>query len=787
MKALDKKLFRDLRHMKGQVFAIILVIVSGVSTFVMFLSVMDSLNRTRDRFYQDYAFADVFASLKRAPEGLKDRIRAIPGVGTVETRVAADVKLDIPGFGEPVTAHLVSLPDDGRPLLDRLYLRQGRLPQPWSDSETVMSEAFAQAHHFRPGSTFGAVLNGRWKTLTVVGIALSPEFVLQVRPGAISPDFKRYGVLWMGRKALATAYDMDGAFNDLSLTLAPGARTPEVIARIDDILDRYGGFGAYARKDQISHRFLNEEFRQLQNSARLYPTIFIGVASFLLNVVITRTVGTQREQIAALKAFGYRTSDVAVHFVKMVLVIVTLGTLGGTLLGIKLGKGLGNIYMQFYRFPSLLYVLSPSIVAMAAAITGSAAVAGTVHSVWKAVRISPAQAMRPEEPARYRRTFIEHIIPERILSQPTRIVLRNLERRPVKASLSAIGIAMACAIMIAGGFFQDTVNYMVDLQFRKCHREDMSVTFIDPTSGKALYELEGIQGVEHAEPFRTVPVIFRSEYRTYRTQIRGVVQNSHLYRLFDSDLRQVVLPAEGVVLTDYLGRILGVAPGDTITAEVLEGDRPVRRLRVAGLIREYIGLMGYMDLGALNRLMREGGALSGAALTVDQNEQTALYRKLVEMPRVAGAVVRRDEIRNFYDTQAEAMLFFTFVATVLAGVIAFGVVYNSARISLAERGRELASLRVLGYTRGEISYILLGELGVLTLAAIPLGFLFGKWLCTYVAKALESDLFRIPLVIEPSTYSLAATVVLLSAAISSLIVRHRLDHLDLVEVLKTRE
>ena len=787
MKSLDKKLFRDLWHMKGQAFAIILVIMSGVSTFVMFLSVMDSLNLTRDRFYDEHGFADLFAPLKRAPESVRERIREIPGVATVETRVSADVKLDIAGLNEPVTAHLVSLPDDGRPLLNRLYLRQGRLPEPWRDNEAVVSEAFAQAHRFRPGSTFGAVINGRWKTLTVTGIALSPEFVLQVRPGAISPDFKRYGILWMGRKALGTAYDMEGAFNDLVLTLSPGSRAEDVISRLDDVLDRYGGLGAVERKDQMSHRFLSEEFRQLDNSARLYPMIFIGVAAFLLNVVITRTVSTQREQIAALKAFGYTTTDVAIHFVKLVLLIVAIGTIGGTLLGIRLGKGLGNIYMEFYRFPYFLYVLRPAVVALAVGITGGAAVVGTVHSVWKAVRISPAQAMRPEEPARYRMTIAERIIPARILSQPTRIILRNLERRPVKAFLSVTGIAMACAIMIAGGFFEDSVNHMVNIQFRMCHREDMTVTFVEPASGKALHELQGLRGVEYAEPFRTIPVIFRSGHRTYRTLIRGVPPGSRLYRLLDEDLRNVSLPSEGIVLTDYLGAMLGAAPGDQITVEVLEGSRPVRQVPVAGLIKEYIGLMGYMDLAALNRVMREGNAISGAALVVDEKEQTDLYRTLVEMPRVAGAVVRKDEIKNFYDTQAEAMLFFTFVATVLAGVIAFGVVYNSARISLAERGRELASLRVLGYTRGEISYILLGELGLLTLAAIPLGFLLGQWLCAYVSYALSSDLYRIPLTTERATFSMAAAVVLVSAAVSGLIVRHRLDHLDLVEVLKTRE
>ena len=397
--------------MKGQVLAIVLVIMSGVSTFVMFLSTMDSLNRTRDAFYAENGFAEVFASLKRAPESLKERLREVPGVNQVETRVSAEVKLDIPGFSEPVSARLLSLPDREEPLLNRLYLRKGRLPQPAKDDEVVVSEAFAQAHAFSTGDSFGAVINGRWKTLTITGIGLSPEFVLQVRPGAISPDFKRYGILWMGRDALGTAYNMDGAFNDVVLTLSPGAQSGDVISRLDAVLDQYGGLGAVARKDQPSHRFLSEEFRQLQQSARIYPSIFISVAAFLLNVVITRTVSTQREQIAALKAFGYRTADVAVHYIKLVAVIVGIGVLGGTLLGIWLGNALSGIYMHFYRFPSLTYVLRPIVVGAAAFITIAAALAGTLHAVWKTVRIPPAQAMRPEQPARYRKTLLERVLP----------------------------------------------------------------------------------------------------------------------------------------------------------------------------------------------------------------------------------------------------------------------------------------------------------------------------------------------------------------------------------------
>ncbi|MEK6654037.1 MAG: FtsX-like permease family protein [Thermodesulfobacteriota bacterium] len=787
MKALNRKLWRDLWRMKGQVFAITLVVISGVATFIMFISTIDSLSLTRDTFYWEYRFADVFINLKRAPESLKDKLKEVPGVNQIETRVSAYVKLAISGFPEPVNAAIISIPDDGKPLLNRLYIRKGRLADPTKDNEVVINENFAQAHGFNPGDRFAAIINGKWKTLTITGIAISPEFVLLMKPEAMSPDFKRYGVLWMSRKALSKAYDMDGAFNNVVLTLYPDAKLSDILAQLDTIVEQYGGFGAYARKDQISHRLLSGEFQQLQRSSEIFPTIFIFVAAFLLNVVMSRTINTQREQIAALKAFGYNNIDIGIHYAKLVVLIISAGLVGGIAAGIWFGKMLGGIYMEVYRFPFLIYTLHPKVIIAAVLISIASALVGTLHSLWRAAKQPPAEAMRPEPPAQYRVTLLEKTGIGRWLTQPSRIIARNIERKPIRTFLSIIGIAVACATMISSGFFKDSIAFMVNVQFVLSQKEDMTVAFAETTSRRAIYELKELPGVHHAETFRTVPAKLKFGHRSYKTRINGIEPDSRLHLLLDTNLQAISLPPSGIVLTDHLGKILGVKAGDMLTVEVLEGSKPIRQVPVVALVTLYLGVMGYMDLTALNRLMREGDAISGAYLVTDPMYSEKLYQSFIKMPRVSGTVLRRNEVRNFHDVQAKGMLFFTFIATLMACSIAFGVVYNSARIALSERSRELSSLRVLGYTRGEISYILLGELGLITLIAIPLGFFIGYWLCAYIAQALASDLFRVPLVIEPKTYSLAAAVVLASALVSGLIVRHKLDHLDLVEVLKTRE
>jgi putative ABC transport system permease protein len=787
MTALDKKLLRDLWGLRGQAIAIALVIASGIATLVMSLSTLDSLLLTQATFYQDYHLPDVFAALKRAPDSLKARIQEIPGVELVETRVVAAVNLEIEGFTDPVTGSLVSIPDAGEPLLNRLHLRQGRLIEAGHDDEVVISEAFANAHGFSPGDTLRVTIHGRRKALTIVGIALSPEYIYQISPGAIFPDFKRYGILWMGRTPLATAYNLEGAFNDVVLTLSPHTQVEEVIDSLDELLKPYGGLGSYGRENQLSYRYLKEEFHQLRQMATMFPVIFLGVAAFLLNVVTTRLVSTQREQIAALKAFGYSQVAIAIHYLKLVIIIVVVGAILGIAGGIWLGQGLSNLYMEFYRFPFLRYELQPRVILSAIAISIGAAMIGTLFAVRQAALLPPAQAMRPEPPARYRETVLERLGLKPYLSQPTRMIARHIERKPLKSLLTILGIAFAGAIMTISNFQQDAIDFMMEVQFNLAQREDAMVTLVEPSSYTVLYALRSLPGVQFGEVFRSVPVRLRFEQRSYLTAIQGVTANSELQRLLDTQQHVVTLPPEGIVLTDYLGKLLGIQIGQLLTVEVLEGSRPIRQIPVVGFINQYVGVSGYMNLPALNRFMREGEVVSGVYLTLDTQQQENVYAAIKEMPRVAGVVVKKNAIQSFYDTVGESILMFTFINTLLAGTIAFGVVYNSARIALSERSRELASLRVLGFTRAEISYILLGELGVLTLLAIPLGCIIGYGLCDYLASNMVSDLYRVPLVLKPRSYAFAATVVLVAATLSSLVVRRQLDHLDLVAVLKTKE
>lgn len=787
VRALDRKLLRDLARLRGQGIAIALVVACGVATVVTTRTAYDSLVSSRAAYYDRYRFADVFASLVRAPESLRARIERIPGVAAVETRVVEDVTLDVPGLAEPATGRLVSLPPRGEPRLNAVHLRRGRMPDPTRRDEIVASEAFTLANGLRVGDSIGAILRGRWQRLRIVGIGLSPEFVYEIRPGDVFPDSRRFGVLWMGRDALAPAFQMEGAFDDVALALAPGAVEDEVIERLDLLLERYGGLGAYGRRDQVSDRFLSDEIAQNRVSGTVLPVIFLGVAAFLLNVVLQRLVATQREQIAVLKAFGYDDRTVGLHYLGYAMAAVGVGALFGTGVGLWLGWLVNQVYVDFYRFPVFLFDPGLGVVALAVLASAAAGAAGALGAVRRALALPPAEAMRPEAPPRFHAGALETLAVRRLAGAPARMIARSLARRPWRAALSVVALACAVGILVVGRYVMDAIHHLAELQFHEIQREDVMLTFHDPLSGRVAHELTALHGVLRAEVFRAVPVRLRFESRMRRVLLLGLEANAELRRPVGEGGRLVPLPPEGLLLTRELAEILGVAPGDRLRLEVLEGERLRRDVVVSGTVDEPIGLNAYMERHALERLLREEGSVSGAFLHVDAVAAPALYDRLKRLPAVAGVASRRATLVSFEETLARSLGIFTGVLVVFSCTIAAAMVYNTARIALSERARELAALRVLGFTRAEVARMLLGEQALLTLVAIPVGLLLGRAASGLLSRAYQWELFRLPLVLTVETHLFAIGVVGVAALASAWWVRRRLDAMDLVEVLKARE
>jgi putative ABC transport system permease protein len=789
--ALERKLLRDAWHLRGQVLACALVVACGVTAFVTLFSTYRALIAAKDAYYAQYRFADVFAPLKRAPVAVAERLRAVAGVARLHTRIVVGVSLDVPGLAEPARGRVVSLDRDGAPqagdALNLLHLRRGRLPEAGRQDEVVASESFAKANALAPGAAIAAVLNGRLQRLVVVGVGISPEYIYEAGPGTVLPDPRRFGVLWMDRAGLAAAFDMEGSFNDVAATLAPQASERAVLAAFDRILAPFGAFGSYGREEHFSHRFISDEIEQNRVSATTLPFVFLLVGAFLLHTILTRLVQLQRAQIGLLKAFGYSRRALVWHYLQLGLLVMALGTGLGFAVAVRLGEGMANLYADYYRFPAMQIAVTADAMLIAALLVAAAAAAAAVAAARRAARLAPAEAMRPAPPPVYGLHAVDRSRWLAGVSPGARVVVRNLVRRPWRAAANVLGIAVALAITVMAGFFSDSFERALVLQFTIVQREDLQVVFNEPRGADVLRDIARLPGVLQVEPVRAVAVRLRHAHRERRVELLGLDPGGALRWIIDARGERVPLPPAGLLVNAKLAEILALRPGDLADVDVMEGERPRLQVPVAALVAEPLGLGLYMDRRALSTALGEGERVSGALLRADAPERARLYERLKRQPAVAGVAIREALVTTFRELLARNYLVMAVINLVFAGTIAAGLVYNGARIALSERGYELATLRVLGFTRNETARLLLHEQALLTGAGFPLGLAIGAAVSFWFSLLLTTELYRLPFVLTASMLMQASATVLVAAILSGAVVAMRVRRLDLIAVLKARE
>ena len=784
---LNRKLLRDLWRIKGQAVAIGLVLAVGVMMLVMMTGLVASLDETRRAYYERHRFAEVFAPVKRAPQRLVHDLSAIPGVASVEGRVTGHALVHVKGRDLPVQAQTVSLPDFGEPRLNDIYLSDGRKLDSRRANEILLLRSFALAHNLQPGDKLSATMNGARRSFQIVGLAQSPEFLYTTAPGELVPDDSRFGVIWMSRTALEAAYDMEGAFNGALLSLGRDANKSAVINDVDQLLEPYGGLGAYGREDQVSNRFVSEEIAGLRATSTGVPPVFLAVAAFLLYIVVARMVQAERNQIGLLQAFGYTNLEVGVHYFKLILVISFGGAIAGCLMGIASGRAMTGLYVEYYKFPFLVFQVTPSSFALGLAVSVATASVGGLVILRRVFDLTPASAMRPPVPPDYSRSGRVGQTLNAFLDQPSRMVLRRVTRQARRMAGAVLGISAGMALSVAMASIMSGFDRTVDLTFSVVDRSDVTVTFNQPMSNKVLLELRRMEGVIEVEPVRNVPVVFRNGVKTHRGAVNGLVSTPLLYRALDHNATAIDVRNDGVILAQSLADKLNIQPGEQLTIDVREGRRPTLTIPVAGVARSLLGSPAYMNLNSLNHALGEPNRVSGAYLRIDAVRSGEVYRKLKNMPSVAGVGLKeegRAAFQRIMDSGAGAI---RYIMAAIAGVITFGIVYNAASIAYAERTRDLASLRVIGFSNSETAFVLLGELAVVTLLALPVGSVLGYWLTFVVATGFSTDLYQIPATFDPECYGIAALTVLAAAFVSGWLVKRSMDRADLISALKTRE
>lgn len=793
MTALNTKLWRDLRNLWAQVLTIAVVVAIGVAGFVGMFSVHESLKNARDNFYRDNRMADVFIRVQRAPLQLQARLQALHGVADVQLNVVHDAQLALPNAQPPVTGRFVGLDlarvHAQRQALNTLTLRSGRWPEAGPALEAVVNERFAQARQLQLGDQVQTILNGQLQTVHLVGTVITPEYVFASRGGA--PDDKTFGVWWIDHQRMAHVFDMQGAFNQAFIRVHSSAHQKQLIdqliTQIDALLAPFGTRGAIRQEQQISARIVNDELSQMKVLGTVLPAIFLAVSVFILNGVIGRQVATQRHQMAALKALGYPDRRIAWHYMGLALTISGLGLLVGLLLSEWIGRAMLGLYGEVFRFAHLDYATTPWLVVVAMAWVLAAATAGTWRAIRAVVRLRPAVAMQAPAPDRYRPSLLERLGLGTRVGASTLMAIRDVERRPWRALFTVTGIALAVALQISGAFWLDAIDHIVDVQYRQVQRGDVVVYFQQALPLSVKQDLQRLPGVGYAEVQRSEAVRLHAGSRNDEGVLLGLPQGASLMRVIDTHQGPVVMPPHGLMLSTLLANQLGVRQGQQIEVEFLMGRQHRTQIQVVAIVHTLIGKQAFMDLDGLHRLAREGAGVTEASLRVDPLAMSAFWQAIKRAPHIVSVLDKASSLAGFQETTSRNMGVFSSVLTVFAVAMAVGIVYNAARINLSERAWELASLRVLGMTRAEVSLLLLAPLTAELLLALPLGAWCGWALASWLMYLMSSDNIDFPVVIAPDTYAWAALIVLASGLMSALLVRRQVDRLDLVAVLKVRE
>jgi putative ABC transport system permease protein len=786
VRALTKKLLRDLAHMRGPALTIALVVAAGIASFISLRGSYETVLAARDAYYSTQRFADVFCELERAPRALLAEIAALPGVARVEARAVGTGRVLLASLPEPADAKVVSIPEHGAPVLNDFVLVAGSMPSVERDDEALISEQFAEIHSVQPGDHLDVVLEGRKRSLRVAGLAMSPEFVLSMPSGAVAAAPDRFAVLWMRQHAVESTYDLAGAFNDLTIGLIPHAQPAQVVHTLDQLLTKYGTRGAYTREHQTSHRQLTENLMQIASIATLAPTIFLCVAAFLLNTELSRLIELDRTQIATLKALGYRNRDVGLHYLKLGLCIAAVGALLGMAFGSMLASKLVGFVVRFYRIPQLAFELTPALVSAALSASLGAALVGSSLAVRSVVRLAPAEAMRPPAPPRYTQSAWSRCVSARV-APASRMIARELSRRPLRFLASTLGIAVATGVIVLGQFQADAMKFCLDVYMLAQQRETMAVSFVQPMATDAVRSLQRLPGVRDVQWRAVLPVRVRVGHRERLVNLVAHPERHSLRPLLDEDAKRVPIERGAVLATDMLARVLGAHAGDTLLIEPLTGDRTPRPLVMTGTVSELLSLWIHMHEADFARWLGVAPLATEAHLLVDSGQVEAVQRELNRMPQVASAARKQLLIDEFRRDRGAIGPVFATVLTLFAATLALSITYNNARVSLSTRARELASLRVLGFSRAEVARVLTGELAVQVLLGVALGMLLGRALVSTMLASSELEAIRFTKHIGVHAYALAALVTLSGGFVSAQLVRRKLDKLDMTEALKTRQ
>lgn len=792
MSVLNKKLWRNIISTRGQFLAVTAVVAVGIALYIAMTTAYANLDRAQKEFYRQDNFADYYFQTIKAPEEITRQITALPGVIAATGRIQQDVPV-IKGDGSRADARLTSysLPMEGQ--VNLLTVLSGRLFEKYPQGgrvEVLLDPEYAAANHLAPGDTVNIVAEGREIPLTVVGAATSPEFVYPMKDGAsLIPEPKEFGIFMIPQNQAQEILGLSGQIDQVVIRLAPGADEQQIAGQIKAILEPYGNLASYPRKQQLSHAVLQGKIDGIKAAATSLPAIFLGIAALIQFVMIGRMIKSHRTQIGIMKALGYGDLQVMLHYASYALLIGILGAGAGIVMGILFASGISSLYAQYFNLPRAIGGFYGTGIVNGLILSMTVAVVAGLWAARGVAAIKPAESLNPEPPRGTGKILLEAWpwLWQR-LDATWKMTLRSINRNRTRSAVTLLGVVFAVGMIVVSLFVRDTVDYMFSQHFNQDMNYDYSISFAKPVRGAELLNIERISGVQKTEPVFDLPVKIHWAGRAEDALILGLPLQSTMQRIFSPARSVMSLPPDGLVIDANTANKLGARVGDEVQVETTlsMGPSHIVGMKILGISKQLIGSESFASLDLVNRMLQESGLISGAMLKVDSGQAAGIEAELGTMTNISSILSRQKQQDN-YNTELGYVFYTVFMLLIFAIMLGFAIIYNASVISFAERRRELASLRVIGFTTREISSLLLKENLLQTLLGIILGLPFGRLLSESYIKKASTDVFTFQVVIYPLTYLLATLGGILFVAIAYRLAVKSVSSLDMVEVLKTRD
>jgi putative ABC transport system permease protein len=774
---LVRKLVRELRRQSGQTAAVLTVIALGVMLFLAsaaaYVDLRDSYSATRERL----ALADLHVEVEAVHPDDVARVARLSGVALADSRsiVVAPVRI----AARRVQLRLLSLPDDRDPILDRVLVTAGVLPQ--GDDEILIEKHLARHHHLGPDDTVDLVAGGTSRRLRVSGVGVSAEYLWVARDAQdVMPSPDSFGVGWMRRAALRGIHPTS---DQLLIELAPGADPSEITRAIGLALgpERIGR--VVSEDELVGVRLLQLDVDGSRGMAAFFPIFFLGIGAFIVASILARLVDAQRPLIGTLMALGVGRGRILGHYLTYGIALGGAGALIGVLAGVGLAPVMTRGYASELGIPFVSARAHGDLAAWGTLLgVGVGALAALLPAI-HASREVPAAAMRPPRPTTGRLARLVRRLPAPLL---VRVAVRDILGRPFRSLTTALGVAAAVVVVVTTGGLLDSMRVTFTSTFDRAHREALRVDLVGPEpADEVVARLGAIDGVVASEGLLAGVVSLESSHGTAEAVLQGLDDEARLVRSVDADGTLVPPPPGGIVLTRALARALHVRRGDEVRV-TRRGSATSTTFRVAGLADAAMGPTASAPRDEVGAALGLEGMVTSVALAVDPAQASAAREAVAALPdaaRVVDAAQVRAQMATLMGlgwAMLGAMLLF-------ASVLAAAILYNTASLGVLERRRDLATLRALGRTLRELGVELTIEHAVLAIAGIAIGLPIAFLATKHLTSAFSSELFTLPFVVAPVTLIVAVGGILAILLVAQWPALRSVGRMELADAVRTRE